>query len=260
MLVRPLQSGETLVIDQPSHAWLSGQLARAWGNERFRAPAPWDEVCLAADQHDVVWQEWDRAPALNPRTRLPYSFTELPARTHAPMWSHAVERVRTQSSYAAVLVSLHGRRLAERRDRSHLDADDAAAVEAYLMAEERNRARLMADLRRDDALAPHTDDATISRNRRLLWTWDFLSLAVCLGWAPTRIGDVPANDGDPVEIAVAERADGTVTLDPWPLRDDRVEVRCEARVVGGPFGDEPAMRAALEAAPRFTRLVTIERA
>jgi len=24
-----------VVVTQPAHAWLSGQLARAWGNERF---------------------------------------------------------------------------------------------------------------------------------------------------------------------------------------------------------------------------------
>ena len=30
-----------VVIAQPAHAWVSGQLARAWGNARFGAVAPW---------------------------------------------------------------------------------------------------------------------------------------------------------------------------------------------------------------------------
>jgi hypothetical protein len=32
-----------IVIEQASHAWISGQLARAWGNERFAAPEPREE-------------------------------------------------------------------------------------------------------------------------------------------------------------------------------------------------------------------------
>ena len=44
---------EVIAIPQPSHAWLSGQMARAWGNRHFAAPMPYDEVCLAAGQHDI---------------------------------------------------------------------------------------------------------------------------------------------------------------------------------------------------------------
>ena len=36
---------DVIAIPQPSHAWLSGQMARAWGNRRFAAPMPYDEVC-----------------------------------------------------------------------------------------------------------------------------------------------------------------------------------------------------------------------
>ena len=48
-----------LCIGQPAHAWVSGQLARAWGNERFGAFAPREEVCLAAAQHDLGMAAWD---------------------------------------------------------------------------------------------------------------------------------------------------------------------------------------------------------
>ncbi len=46
--------------------------------------------------------------------------------------------------------------------------------------------------------------------------------------------------------------DGTgeaVTVDPWPFRDDRVEVACEGRRLEGTFSHEPALRDALAAAP-----------
>src|SRR5258705_11724462 len=57
-----------VAVAQPAHAWISGQLARAWGNERFGTVEPLAEVCLAAEQHDVPWIEWERRPALDPRT------------------------------------------------------------------------------------------------------------------------------------------------------------------------------------------------
>jgi len=65
MLYREGTQGR-IAITQPAHAWLSGQLARAWGNERFGDVVPWEEVCLGAEQHDVGHTAWEQAPALNP--------------------------------------------------------------------------------------------------------------------------------------------------------------------------------------------------
>jgi hypothetical protein len=51
MLYRQEKQGK-IAITQPAHAGLSGQLARAWGNERFGDVAPLEEVCLGAEQHE----------------------------------------------------------------------------------------------------------------------------------------------------------------------------------------------------------------
>jgi hypothetical protein len=58
MLYREETQGR-IAITQPAHAWLSGQLARAWGNECFGEVAPWEEVCLGASAHT---QPADGAP------------------------------------------------------------------------------------------------------------------------------------------------------------------------------------------------------
>jgi hypothetical protein len=60
-----------IAIPQPSHAWLYGQMARAWGNAHFTAPAPHEEVCLAAKQHDIGWLSSEIAPAFECRNRPP---------------------------------------------------------------------------------------------------------------------------------------------------------------------------------------------
>ena len=119
MLLRPDGDG-VIAIGQPAHAWLSGQLARAWGNERFGAVEPWEEVCLAAEQHDVGMAEWERRPTFNPRTGLPRSFMELELDEHLEIWWRAAPLVLPQSRYAAVLVSMHGTALYERRNLERL--------------------------------------------------------------------------------------------------------------------------------------------
>ena len=125
MLVRTEDSG-TLLIGQPSHAWISGQLARAWGNPAFGPVKPFEEVCLAAEQHDIGMAEWDLTPTFNPETGLPHSFIEMPISAHLPLWREAPRRLLRQSRYATLLTSMHGVRLYGLRDLDRLPAEDAA--------------------------------------------------------------------------------------------------------------------------------------
>src|ERR1700730_9879734 len=121
-----------LAIGQPSHAWISGQLARAWGNGAFGVIDPHEEVCLAAEQHDAGMAAWDLAPTLNPETGLPYSFVEMPLEVHLAAWRDGPRRVLVQSRYAALLVSMHGCRLYEQRDLGKLREAERTAVRDYL--------------------------------------------------------------------------------------------------------------------------------
>ena len=92
MLLRP-DGDDVIAIGQPAHAWLSGQLARAW-REPFE---PWEEVCLAAEQHDVGMAAWERRPTLNPQTGLPRSFMQLTLAEHLEIWWSAAPLVLPQS-------------------------------------------------------------------------------------------------------------------------------------------------------------------
>jgi hypothetical protein len=237
---------DVIAIGQPAHAWVSGQLARGWGNERFGAVEPWEEVCLAAEQHDIGMAEWERAPTLNPETGLPRSFMEVELGEHLEIWWRAAPLVLPQSRHAALLVSMHGTALYERRDLARLAPNDVERVQAFLAGQRELQERLLAGL-------PAAD--TVPRSRRLLWTWDSLSLGLLLDWMPFELTAVPAAEA-PVDIAVRLGPDGTVALDPWPFAAPRLTVRSEGRRLTGRFDDEAAMRAALAVAP----WVTVERA
>lgn len=275
MLTRP----DGLIIGQPAHAWVSGQLARAWGNAAFPAPAPREPVCLAAEQHDVGWADADLAPAPGPEGR-PRSFLEQPRPSHLAIWRGAARRLLAQSRYAALLVSLHGTSLYERVDADAAPPEVATAIREYMSGERALQSALAAGL----------DAAEIDRNRRLILALDRLSLALCHGNA-TALEDVPAIRGTatiraepagearsarPAATAPSDRtassaptssadsnhpvvrddravprdaATSRFMLDPWPFAAESVVVGCEARRLEGSFHDEAELRAALTAAP-----------
>jgi hypothetical protein len=247
MLLRRDDRG-VLAIGQPSHAWVCGQLARAWGNERFGAVEPFEEVCLAAEQHDIGMAAWDLEPTLDPDTGLPYAFTEMPLETHLGLWTAAPRRLLAQSRYATLLASMHGARLYEMRDLEKLSAPEAAAVTSFLADQRRFQNELLASLGSDPATAASAQLQTVKRNSDLIWTWDFMSLALCLDWAPCTAGRVPTA-GEPTDLELTPAAPGTSRLGPWPFATDTVTVQCEGRRLGETYDSEQALQAALANAP-----------
>jgi hypothetical protein len=217
MLLRP--DGDAVIcIGQPAHAFLSGQLAAAWAPR----PEPFEEVVLAAAQHDAGMADWDAAPELNSETGLPQSFMEMSLDTHLRLWSHAPQRVLPQSRYAALLVSMHGTALYEMRDLTKLD--DPTPVTRYLDEQRDLQRRLGAGF----------DPLQLRRNQQLLWAWDFLSLGLCLRWEDATVN------------AITLHAD---TIEPWPFAADTVHLHTEGRRLEGRYDTAADLHAALDAAP-----------
>jgi hypothetical protein len=274
-----LRSGD-LVIGQPAHAWVSGQLARAWGGDEFPPPSPREPVCLAAEQHDVGWADADLAPLVSAEgSAVP--FLAVPRAEHVAIWRAAARRMLAQSRYAALLVSLHGTSLYERIDPAAYPDDVAASIRAYVREERLLQASLSAGL----------DAGEVDRNRRLILALDRFSLALCHGTATTlesvpaagggsaAIRVEPAEGGDtgrasdaatptsaadaatPAESAAtparvrddqavpAAAATVAYTVAPWPFAAARVVVGCEARRLPGRFESRAALAEALAAAP-----------
>jgi hypothetical protein len=187
-----------VAVAQPAHAFISGQLARAWAGELH----PRDEVCLAAEQHDMPWLEWERDPSYDPRTGYPHTFMSLDMPTKLALWADGPEALVAQSRYAALLVSMHGSRLYEDLDRGEFERAIRATLDA--------------------------PDEEIERNHRLIGLWDGLSLAILLDWAPWSAEGVTLQTG------------GVVA--PWPFATDSLTVRCDGRLLrepGTPLDEAP---------------------
>lgn len=228
-------------IGQPAHAWLAGQIARAWGNERFARPEPLEDFVLGVEQHDVAWAEWDLRPPLHAPARRAANFYEAPLRPRMEIWAQAPQRVLAQSPYAALLVSIHGTNIHTRYvDPSHLAPDDADFASRYLAGQRALQDKLCKQLDIEHAAALRLGD--------LLFCLDAISLSLCHDW-PAR--ELPPVDG--AELNYQPLADGAATLDPWPLGVSELTVHVGCRILEERFDDEETLHSALDAAP-WTRL------
>jgi hypothetical protein len=236
MLIRSQPDGGYVAIGQASHAWISGQIARAWGNERFGEVEPWEEVCLGAEQHDVGWALWDLDPKIDPETGRPHTFISLPLPEKLELWSRAARKMISQSRYAALLVSMHGTALYERWPPE--DPNDMRLVQRFL--DEQHTLQ--------DKLAVGLDPDEVRRNQQLVFAWDYISLALCLDWAPTKVKDVPDADSSPVTLELTEQGE----LDPWPFLDESVNLRAEGRRLeqGSSFEDSAPVTLEFTLRPR----------
>ena len=254
-----------VAITQPAHAWLAGQLMRAWGNPAFAPPDPWEDVCLAAQQHDMGWLEWESAPELNPATGLPRTFREMPVAAHTAIWARGTDLALALGRYPALLVSLHGTALYTGYDPA--EAGKAAIVQRCMAGQGAVQARLAASLRADPFYSPHATDAAIARNQALVRSVDRMSLAVCTLMqdlavrtedpAAGLVRAVPATRGT-ADLTLRALDEATVTVSPWPFAAPTLRVSCEGSLLPGEgFTDEAHMRAALAVAPRVTVEATL---
>ena len=229
--VDPRRSPGPIAITQPTHAWVSGQLARAWGNQHFAPVEPWEDVCLGAEQHDLGWADWEQHPTLNLATGLPDRFFELPTAQHVAIWRHASRRMLTQSRYASLLVSLHVSGLYERHNYVNDSPAEARDARGFLAEERSFQSQLIRSLSSDSRLGPFATPKLLHRNRRLIAVWDALSLAICTAKnLETTIADVPTADaGQNITLSPITSAADRWTLTPWPFSGSAVSLVLEGR-------------------------------
>ena len=252
MILRSPEDGTRLLISQPSHALLSGQMLAAWGAPGFARPDPAPEVILAAGQHDIAWLSWETAPTLDPETGLPHPFTRLGAAVHAPMWARGVEMARAAwGLWPALLISLHGTRIyTQYMDPERLPAADHAAIDRNVDKEDALQADWIAKL----GAAPEQ----VARNSALVAVTDALSLALCFA-DPDKAGEAPMEDGSTRKMTLVRQGTSRWSLDPWPFRDSELTVVCEAIRLPAEtrWSDEETMRRDLREASWSTLAETL---
>ena len=270
MIVQSAARGEPhFVIVMHDHTLFAGQLARAFGNERFEPVAPRDVVIDMVDNHDRGWSEWDAAPEADPLTRLPYSLARTPMETVLRTNVGSPDFNEERHAYAGLLSSMHTSGLYNGRfgysDHIVLDkiADaDRPGVDAMLEGERRRRERLTDRLATDPETRPWVADRHVFQTYKQLQFFDALALYFNMNHADERsrvsFQHVPLDAGDDVTITIEPVGDRRYLLRPYPFAADPLELSFRGRhMTPMATGDQRSAAEILDEIPYSEEAVTL---
>jgi hypothetical protein len=238
MIVQP-RADDLVLIRQTDHAALSGTFAENWGNALFTLPEPRLSVRLAATHHDEGWHQWEASPRVDPATRRPYQFTDLPTAEHAAFYRKGIDRVCARDRYAGLLVCMHLAGLYRLRlgpnnpfGQGQPAADEERDLREILGSLQKQQQELSNSLAAEGVPERLLRDPVLGVNYRLLQFFDRLSLYFCLRPPDERLLEVPCDySGKVAEIAIHPVATGVVALHPYPFRSVPLLVSVKGHVV-----------------------------
>ena len=231
---------QLLVIRQTDHAFLAGFFAREWGNERFSKPEPNESFCLATAEHDNGWTEWELQPALDPKTRLPYSFMSIPTATHIALYQKGIERIVKADHYAGLLASMHASCLYDRAratmpgfSAKYVRSEEHQLANEFVQQLRLQQLRLKVDLRANAKTRPFIEDSLVNANVGRLEALDRLSLHFCMDARQEAVIDaVPVNDeGEDTDLEIRAEDANVVSIAPYPFRREPLEFSIMTRRV-----------------------------
>ncbi|UCG26086.1 MAG: DUF3891 family protein [Chloroflexota bacterium] len=249
-----------LLISQPAHAWLAGELAAAWGNERFARPSPPEAVVMATRLHDIGWLAWDGAPRLGEDGR-PVNFLDTTLSETIPLWKRAVEQVSLLDPYAALLVSKHASTIYRRRLQRGADPpEQRAAVAAQLADHAAIQAAMSRQLASHRVYGPAVEPNRLNATYRWLRACDLLSLALCTDDIPAAgmidavVGIEPVKQ---VQVRYERPQPFELRLDPTPFAGPlELEIQTR-RLTESTYPSQAAYLAAVEQAPWTPRRIIV---
>ena len=253
------ETPQSIAISQTAHAWVSGQMARNWGNEHFSSFVPAEPLCYAAEQHDRGFLDWERQPTLNPKSGLPHTFENIPLRLNVELRKKSILELKAVSLYASLVTSLYFARTMgkEHPAESH---EDRQRIAEFLAEQKTLQRELLASLRKDPYLRSACADHVIEYHRRLLSAWDQLSEQLCRNPDCTfSVAGVPTNFRKSCRLFVTpvDPNSREVRLEPWPFNKSRVELTCEGHVLNRRFTSESDLRKYLKDAQRVSVIYTL---
>ncbi len=174
-----------LLIRQPDHARLAGELAQA-----LRLPSELtldDEIVEGISLHDEGWAYFDDSPANYQATEVqvsgeyalkpdgkPVSFLDVRAPDAIRAWTASIDAAEDRAPTAALIVSEHFVRISRFGvSAGHYGEEDCASVRTFLDAEQARQRRLQPQQKRSKEELQYWTD--------VLQFCDLLSLYLCCG-------------------------------------------------------------------------------
>lgn len=235
------QGAQLVVIRQTDHARLAGFFARQWGNGLFTRPEPFESFCVAAEEHDNGWREWEFLPSVDPATFAPYTFMSIPTEEHIALYQRGLERLVKADLYAGLLGCVHCEQLYDHTHATipgysakYVKASEMKPVNSFIERLRLQKLRLKVDLRGQPDMKPFVDDKLLDANAKRLEALDRLSLYFCMAPREEAIIDaVPVDkEGSDADLIVTpSEASNAFTLSPYPFRRDPLEFGILARYI-----------------------------
>ena len=235
MIIQTAPAGEPrLAIMMHEHTALAHQFARAFGNDRFEPPEPADLMCHVVLHHDAGWFEFDRDPATDPATALPYNLVDTPAQYITLTSRRSPDYNQRHHPFCGLISSMHSWGLYNGRyglsqmvliDR--IPAPDRPLVQRMLDNELERQARLKGELADDPGTAGWIAEAKLFQSYKQLQFCDTLALYFNRVHPSERgevkFGHVPLNAREDTTITIRPRATGVYELAPYPFAADSAE-------------------------------------
>ena len=255
MMTQTAPDGEPhFVITMAEHTEMCGQLARAFGNDRFERLDPFEEVAYAVENHDRGWDGYDANPGLDPTTRLPYIMARTPTPDVVKTNVGSPEFNEAHHPYCGLLSSMHSVGLYNGRygfsqfvirtqTTTSLSVPEMyrPLVDAVLEHELARQARLKSTLTQSATGGSWIEQQHLFQNYKQLQFFDTLSIYFHLRHASER-GDqvyihVPTNREADTTITLKKIDQWVYSLDPFPFASDRLTLVCRGRYVT-PFPED----------------------
>jgi len=229
MIIQTAPAGiPRLAVMMYEHTALCAQFARAFGNERFQSVSPLDLMIYVIAHHDAGWTEFDRDPATDEKTGLPYNLVETPAEYITVTSRLSPDFNERQHPYCGLISSMHSWGLYNGRyglsDLVLIDKiseQERPLARRMLEGELERQKRLKEEVGKDLRQSGWLEEKKLFQNYKQLQFVDTLALYFNRTRrderAPQSFAHVPLNAHEDTTVTIEPREAGVYALSPYPF-------------------------------------------
>jgi hypothetical protein len=243
MIIQTAPAGEPrLAVMMHEHTALSGQFARAFGNNHFEPVWPHDLMFFIVSHHDAGWAEFDRDPVTDERTGLPYNLVETPAEYITVTSRRSPDFNERHHPYCGLISSMHSWGLYNGRyglsDLVLIDKIppvDRPLAERMLTGEIDRQTKLKAEIAKNPEIADWIEEGHLFQNYKQLQFFDTLALYFNRTHPDQRdkleYERVPLNAQQDVRVTIRPREPGVYEVSPYPFAANGAEFAYAGRLI-----------------------------
>ena len=217
-----------LAVMMWEHTALCQQFARAFGNIQFEALAPLDLMVHVIANHDAGWLDFDRSPATDEKTGLPYNLVDTPPE-HITLTSRlSPDFNQRHHPYCGLISSMHSWGLYNGRYGlsnlvllDKIAAKDRPLADKMLDGELSRQKHLKAVLEKDPAMAGYLNERNVFQNYKQLQFLDTLALYFNRihpsQRAEQKFENVPMSSREDVTVTIRPGGANVYAMSPFPF-------------------------------------------